>query len=146
VSVYDLSPERLGTFDVVVMGSLTLHLEEPLRALEAVRSVCRGHFMSIEQINLELTLLHPRRPVAELNGSGPLLQWWVPNAAGHRRMVFAAGFEIERDGGRSVQPYGVAHQHRRGWGTLRRGLLERTMAGGSGVPVSAVLARPRVSV
>lgn len=144
ISVYDLSPERLGTFDVVVMGSLTLHLEEPLRALEAVRSVCRGQFMSIEQIHPGLTLLLRDRPVAMLNGSGPLLQWWVPNAAGHKRMLFAAGFEIERYGGRSAQPYGVAHKQQRGWKTWRRDVLERIVVGGVGVPVNAVLARPRL--
>ncbi len=144
ISVYDLSPERLGTFDIVVMGSLTLHLEEPMRALEAVRSVCREQFMSVEQINLWLTLTHRRRPVAELNGSGPLLQWWVPNAAGHKQMLWAAGFEVIRDAGRSVQPYGVSHAQERGLKTLRRDILERTMAGGIGVPVNALLTRPRI--
>ena len=39
-SAYDLSPEFVGTFDVVVCGSLLLHLREPLRALESIRSVC----------------------------------------------------------------------------------------------------------
>src|SRR5881398_852835 len=42
ISVYDLSPEAVGAFDVVVCGSLLLHLKDPVRALEAVRSVCRG--------------------------------------------------------------------------------------------------------
>ncbi len=91
MTVYDLSPERVGSFDVVLCGSLMLHLRDPLRALEAIRSVCTGQFLSSEQVSLALTLSHPRRPLARLNGSGPQLQWWVPNAAGHRRMLFAAG-------------------------------------------------------
>ncbi|HEV2771726.1 MAG TPA: class I SAM-dependent methyltransferase [Thermoleophilaceae bacterium] len=38
-SVYDLSPEQVGTFDVVFCGSLLLHLQNPLRALVNIRSV-----------------------------------------------------------------------------------------------------------
>ena len=41
-SVYDLDPERDGRFDVVVCGSLLLHLRDPVRALEAIRGVCAG--------------------------------------------------------------------------------------------------------
>ena len=66
LSVYDLDPDRMGQFDVVVCGSLLLHLRDPLRALEAIRTVCRGHFLSAEEINLPLSLLHPRRPLAAL--------------------------------------------------------------------------------
>ena len=66
MTVYDLSPERVGNFDVVLCGSLMLHLRDPLRALEAIRSVCTGQFLSSEQVSLALTLSHPRRPLARL--------------------------------------------------------------------------------
>ena len=101
LSVYDLDPDRVGRFDVVVCGSLLLHLRDPLRALEAIRTVCRGHFLSAEEINLPLSLLHPRRPLAALRPHE--LQWSVPNVAGHRDMLVAAGFEVERTGG----PYAI---------------------------------------
>lgn len=107
LSIYDLSPSVLGTFDVVVCGSLLLHLRDPLRALEAVRSVCRGSFLSSEQIELWLTVLGRGRPLARLNGSGPECQWWLPNAAGHRRMLHAAGFAVER----ASRPYVVRFDH-----------------------------------
>src|SRR5258708_18180156 len=51
ISVYDLDPKLMGMFDVVVCGSLLLHLRDPLRALEAIRTVCSGYFMSAEQAN-----------------------------------------------------------------------------------------------
>src|SRR5438270_201044 len=54
LNVYDLSPAELGTFDVVVCGSLLLHLRDPVRALEAIRSVCEGWFLSIEAVSLTL--------------------------------------------------------------------------------------------
>jgi tRNA (mo5U34)-methyltransferase len=144
-SIYELSPERLGTFDVVVCGSLLLHLRDPLRALEAVRSVCGGVFFSGEEIRLGLSLLNRNRPVAELNGSGALCQWWVPTAAGHERMVFASGFEILERSKPYCIGFGPAHPAR---GNSPRELaqraLRRAVCGIDGVPQSAVLARPRV--
>ena len=100
LSVYDLDAGDVGTFDIVVCGTLLLHLRDPLRALEAIRGVCRGRFLSAEQIDLRLSALHPRTPLAELNGSGPLCQWWEPNVAGHRRMIFAASC-IRKKGARA---------------------------------------------
>jgi tRNA (mo5U34)-methyltransferase len=142
INVYDLSPERLGTFDVVVCGSLMLHLRDPLRALAAIRSVAGGRFLSAEQIDLPTTLLHPRRPVLVLNGMGELTQWNVPNAAGHRRMLRASGFEIERTSRPYTIPYGVAHPPRGRTPKARvKETLERTMGGGPGVPHAAALGR-----
>jgi tRNA (mo5U34)-methyltransferase len=128
VNVYDLSPERVGRFDVVVCGSLLLHLRDPVRALEAIRAVCGEWFLSAEQIRVGLTRLHPRRPLAVLEG-GTDCQWWVPNAAGHRRMLESAGFRVERASRPYRIPFGPGHPPR-GRLPWRRG-----------VPHSAVLAR-----
>jgi tRNA (mo5U34)-methyltransferase len=143
ISVYDLSPERVGTFDVVVCGSLTLHLRDPVRALEAIRSVCTGRFLSAEEIRPELELGVRRRPVAELDGVSDLCQWWVPNRAGHRRMVEAAGFEIEQ----APRPYGIrlgpAHPRPpRAPRLLAKRALVRVIARQPGILNAAVLARP----
>jgi tRNA (mo5U34)-methyltransferase len=93
LSVYDLNPEELGTFDFVYVGSLLLHLRDPVRALERVRSVCRGEVIVLDAIDLPLTLAFPRRPVAAFDGKlRPW--WWKPNAAGLARMVESAGFEL----------------------------------------------------
>jgi tRNA (mo5U34)-methyltransferase len=144
INVYDLSPREVGSFDVVVCGSLMLHLREPLRALEAIRSVCDGLFLSAEQVSLDLSARIGRRPVAQLDGVSDLCQWWVPNTAGHRRMVEAAGFAIER----SVRPYAIAfgpgHPPRAGWRSRGISLGRRVLAGGDGVTTAAVLARPAV--
>jgi tRNA (mo5U34)-methyltransferase len=146
ISVYDLDPSEVGTFDVVVCGSLMLHLRDPLRALEAIRGVCTGAFLSAEEIDADLTVLHPKRPVARLNGSGDLCQWWVPNVAGHRRMVFAAGFRIDRRTRPYPVPYGRSHPEPPStWRSLRRRAVKRVAVGSTpGVPHAAVLARPRV--
>jgi tRNA (mo5U34)-methyltransferase len=96
VSIYDLAPDLVGTFDVVVCSSLLLHLRDPIRALEAVRSICRGPFMSFEPIDLWLTLVHRRRPAARFEGLGFDCTWWVPNGAAQLRMLTSAGFHIDR--------------------------------------------------
>ncbi|HMC07029.1 MAG TPA: hypothetical protein VKG89_06485 [Solirubrobacterales bacterium] len=142
VSVYDLSPETVGSFDVVVCGSLMLHLRDPVRALEAIRSVCDGEFLSAEQISPGLTLLSPRRPLARQRG-GERGQWWIPNVACHRGMLEAAGFAVER----AVQPYaiplGPGHpSHGRPARGLRARILTALVTRGSGVPHAALLARP----
>jgi tRNA (mo5U34)-methyltransferase len=146
MSVYDLHPDRVGTFDVVVCGSLLLHLRDPLRALEAIRTVTREHFLSAEQIDLRLTLLHRRTPVLRLDGRDNNIFWFIPSAAGHRRMLQAAGFEILRRTRPYSIPFGAGHRttRRRQRSPWRRRALERLLTGGTGVPHTAVLARPRV--
>lgn len=120
LSVYELSPERVGEFDVVVCGSLMLHLREPLRALSAIRSVCRERFLSAE------TIIPGRsEAMAKLDGVSDLCQWWTPNRAGHRRMVEAAGFDVERATEPYEIPLGSAHPpaRRRRLGRRRGGVL-----------------------
>ena len=141
ISAYDLSPERVGRFDVVVCGSLMLHLRDPVRALEAIRGVCGERFLSAETIRLGLTARHPRAPAAELVGVGELCQWWVPNAAGHRRMLAAAGFEVLEATRPYAIPFGPAHPPR-GRSALADPVLRRLVPGWPGVPHTAALARP----
>lgn len=92
-SVYDLDPEELGRFDLVYIGSLLLHLRDPVRALEAVAGVCRGRVLSLDAFDPWLTLTHPRSPVARLDGLGR--PWWnEPNLAHLRRSFLSAGLEV----------------------------------------------------
>lgn len=145
ISVYDLTPDLMGTFDVVTCGSLMLHLRDPMRALEAIRGICTGWFLSSEQIDLWMSVVHRRTSVHVLNGSGPLCQWFVPNAAGHRRMVFAAGFEIVKSTRPYVEPYGASHPSPgRSPREIFNAALQRAVCGGTGVPHATLLARPRV--
>jgi tRNA (mo5U34)-methyltransferase len=143
-SVYDLSPERVGMFDVVVCGTLMLHLRDPVRAIEAIGTVCRGRFLSAEEV-LPRSLRGRGRPMAQLDGVSELCQWWVPTRAGHHRMLQAGGFDIERAAAPYRLPFGPAHPRPpRTPARLARQALVRLRAGGAGTPHSAVLARPAV--
>jgi tRNA (mo5U34)-methyltransferase len=147
LSIYDLDPAVVGTFEVVVMGSLLLHLRDPLRALEAVRRVTTGSLLSSEQIELGLTLRGRRRPLYTLNGSGGECQWFNFNAAGHERLLFAAGFGIERRSRPyivrfNVHPTATPFSPRRLARQAALRALTRTNA--RGVLHQALLAAPRV--
>jgi len=144
ISVYDLDPAELGTFDVVTCGSLLLHLRDPMRALEAIRGVCGGVFLSAEQIDLPLTLRARRKPLATLNGVGSLCQWWVPNRFGHLQMLRSAGFGIDKVSRPYAIPYGVAHSPRTGAGRVVTEALQRAALRNVGVPHSAALVHPVV--
>jgi tRNA (mo5U34)-methyltransferase len=109
-SVYDLAPAELGSFDFVYFGSLLLHLRDPVGGLFAAASVCRQDLMVLDAIDPLLTRLHPRLPVASLDGvQRPW--WWRPNLAGLIRMIEAAGFRIEQPPVRVRMPRG-ATQHK----------------------------------
>lgn len=148
ISAYHLDPARIGTFDVVVCGSLMLHLRDPVRALEAIRSVCRGWLLSIEQVSVPLSVALRRRPVAEMRFDEQLCQWWVVNLAGHRRLAEIAGFEVTDAMGPFTEPFGAGHPSFSA-GRRRRPMLAARLSGyvgrdRGGVPHAALLARPRL--
>lgn len=144
ISIYDLDPADIGTFDVVTCGSLLLHLRDPMRALEAVRGVCGGVFLSAEQIDLPLTLRARKQPLATLNGVGSMCQWWIPNRFGHLQMLRSAGFGVDRVSRPYAIPYGANHPARTGVRRLFDESLQRAALRGVGVPHSAALVRPVV--
>ena len=143
LNVYELSPESVGSFDVVVLGSLLLHLRDPFRALEALRSICTGWFISIEQVDLLSSVIHPRRPMLFVEGLQG--RWTVPNAAGHRRVLHVAGFDVTEQV-LFDEPVGPGHpaasDRRRPPRRRASDLLRRWRFGGAGMPTSAVRCRP----
>ncbi|MEX2195977.1 MAG: methyltransferase domain-containing protein [Thermoleophilaceae bacterium] len=138
VNIYDLNPEEHGTFDVVVCGSLLLHLRDPIRALQAIRSVCSGVFLSSDHIDVPLTLLQRRKPAYRLWGER--VQWWLPNMSGYHHMIRVAGFDIEQTSRAYAIPFGTTHpSHGK---VNRKERLQKLVCRGYGVPHAAVLARP----
>lgn len=146
LSVYDLAPDVVGRFDLVYVGSLLLHLRDPVRALERVRSVLApaGRMLLVDAIDLELTLRHPRSPVARLDGIGRPW-WWKPNRAGLCRMVEAAGFEVTAGPKTFLMPFGAGREDGRVPLRLLRSAAGRQAAleQWKGDPHAWVLARPR---
>jgi tRNA (mo5U34)-methyltransferase len=92
-SVYDLDESDAGRFDVIYLGSILVHLRDPVRALERLRAVCTGTMIVVDGIDAALSFWLPRKPVAALDARGRPW-WWYPNVAGLKRMVEAGGFEV----------------------------------------------------
>ncbi|HEX8120667.1 MAG TPA: class I SAM-dependent methyltransferase [Solirubrobacteraceae bacterium] len=144
-SVYELDPEVDGTFDVVFLGSLLLHLRDPVAALDRLRSVCSGVAVIADTVEAIPSLLRPRTPSVRLDGiERPW--WWLPNRAALHRMVRSAGFDIEEATGLYFVPRGPAHDKP----TLRDLVRHAGTAEGReavlvavrGIPHAAVRARP----
>ncbi len=112
LNLYDVSPETVGaSYDFVFMGNVLLHVSDPARVLRNVRSVTAGHFLCFETISLTLTAMRPISPAASLNTLHEP-RWWTPNLAGHRRLLRATGFEVERTVFPLLQPFGAAMPRR----------------------------------
>jgi tRNA (mo5U34)-methyltransferase len=107
-TVYDLDPEWIGTFDVVVLGTLLMHLRDPVGALQAVRRVTDGHFLLNEGVVPTLSMFR-RAPVADVAMERDPF-WFLANTAALRRWVVAAGFEIVRTGGPYLLPWGPGYE------------------------------------
>lgn len=104
MSVYDLRPEQLGTFDVIFFFGTLYHLRHPLLALDRLSAICSG------ELYVESAILDDFSPYRGGLGHGyagnqlvmefyPGRQygnnetnWWVPTLTCLGYMVRAAGF------------------------------------------------------
>jgi tRNA (mo5U34)-methyltransferase len=90
-NVYDLSPERLGRFDLVHCGDLLLHLRDPARALVNIRSVTRGSALISDCIYPDLD--RHDLPIIQYEGGRGANIWWRFGANALRAMIGDAGFD-----------------------------------------------------
>jgi tRNA (mo5U34)-methyltransferase len=95
-SVYDVADAGLGEFDFVVLGSLLVHLRDPVRALDAIRRVTSGQFLCADFIHAPAQVVAFGRPMFELRGIGNDFQWWMASDRGLRQLLHVGGFEIEQ--------------------------------------------------
>lgn len=94
MNVYDISPARLGMFDIVFFFGVYYHLKNPILALERVASVTREYSL------IESEIMEPHSPEGEGFArfyehdelAGDPTNWWVPNVPCLLQTVRAAGF------------------------------------------------------
>lgn len=114
-SVYDLSPETHGVFDVVLFFGVLYHLRHPLLALDKIHSVCREYTL-VETHVLDQSFIHqgeavPLESIHTWLGESPIMQfypknelnndwsnWWAPNIECLRLMLETSGFRAELTG------------------------------------------------
>lgn len=100
IDVMDLSPERVGTFDIVLFLGVLYHLRHPLLALERVRSVTKKLLIMETHVDLP-QIQRPAMafyPGTELNNDPT--NWCGPNEACCMAMLASAGFRNIRVAGR----------------------------------------------
>jgi len=146
LSVYDLSPDTVGTFDFAYLGTLLMHLRDPVRALMALRSVVTGEAVIADGVDAIPSWLRPNTPVARLEGQSEPW-WWQPNRAALHRMAEAAGWEVLERTPVFFLPLGPAHPRpplgRRALrATLSARGRERLLVRLLGVPHAALRVRP----
>jgi tRNA (mo5U34)-methyltransferase len=111
-SIYDALPEDLGTFDLVLCGSLLVHLRDQLLALERIANLCRGRFISAEPYNRLVGMLpfSVSRYRADRQAS---VVFWEPSVRTWKRMLWSAGFDQVEEHGRfklhAREGYSVRH-------------------------------------
>jgi tRNA (mo5U34)-methyltransferase len=102
-SVYELSPETVGVFDVVFCGSLLLHLQNPMKAMANIRSVTREMAVVATQLSEEAETLAPNWPLAQFGNREPEVAvagsplgascvYWKVNTRTLQEMMEYAGF------------------------------------------------------
>ncbi len=94
LSVYDVTKERLGSFDIVFFLGVLYHLRHPLLALEQVCEVTRDlAVVETHVIDDIFPTEHPAMEFYEFDElGGQYDNWWGPNVECLTRMARAAGF------------------------------------------------------
>jgi tRNA (mo5U34)-methyltransferase len=99
LDVLDVSPERIGKFDVVLFLGVLYHMRHPLLALESVASVTSERLV-LETL-IDMTFLRtPSAAFYPWSMEGDATNWWGPNRAAVLGMLETVGF-------RDVIPYPV---------------------------------------
>lgn len=116
-SVYNVTPERYGTFDIVLCLGLLYHLRHPLLALDRIYDVCRSQLFadtaiidnivrdqSLSEDKHDMFLLAARvlskMPMLYYSGfeeTGDPFNWFFPNQTAFRQMVASSGFNVTYD-------------------------------------------------
>jgi tRNA (mo5U34)-methyltransferase len=86
-SVYDLDPAEDGHFDFVHVADLLLHLQDPLRALQAIYSVTRGEVLVADCFDPNI-----EAGTSRYLGGWANVPWWLPSLETLGQMVMDAGF------------------------------------------------------
>jgi tRNA (mo5U34)-methyltransferase len=89
INIYDVSPETVGTYDLVFCGSVLPHLTDPIKALWRIQSVTKEMAIVATCISRDNSTV----PRAVFAGQHDGTSWWLPNRACLEAMVQVAAFK-----------------------------------------------------
>jgi tRNA (mo5U34)-methyltransferase len=90
-SVYDVSPERLGMFDMVFCSDLLIHLRDPLAAMEAIWTVTKNVAVFADVYHPQLDAFEGNA-LTEFTYAGQGNVWWRPSVTCYRLWLRLARF------------------------------------------------------
>jgi tRNA (mo5U34)-methyltransferase len=105
-NVYDLTPDIVGTFDLVFCGDLLCHLQNPMRALQQIRTVTAGMAVVEVPCDERLETLFPDQPFLRFGARtdeddiGEHNTFWRMNTRALEDMLLYANFS-------STEPVGT---------------------------------------
>jgi tRNA (mo5U34)-methyltransferase len=105
LNLYDIDPEKLGTFDVVFFLGLLYHLRDPLLALDRIRAMQKpGGLLYVEtQLATDPLVLGASTPLWQFfpgaSLAGDATNCWGPNLAGLAAAVEASEYSVLRHEG-----------------------------------------------
>jgi tRNA (mo5U34)-methyltransferase len=98
-NIYRATPEELGTFDLVFVGAVILHLRDQLLALERLAGLCHGRFIFADEYDRAASLVP--FPVSRYYADRDrAVVFWLPAKNTWKRMLWTAGFDDVREYGR----------------------------------------------
>jgi tRNA (mo5U34)-methyltransferase len=108
IDVLEITPQRIGTFDLVLFLGVLYHMRHPLLALEKVFSVTGDQLI----LSTHTSMLHMKQPVMRFYPKGELggdqTNWWGPNAIAVKDMLKDVGFRRVEIISRHNFVYGLA--------------------------------------
>jgi tRNA (mo5U34)-methyltransferase len=107
--LHDLTPQLVGTFDVVFLLGVLYHLEDPINSLRQIASLTR-ELLVVETL---IDMTWSRRPAAAFYPAAEINEdasnWWGPNPPAVLGMLRAAGFRDAKYLGGGNLPGKVRH-------------------------------------
>lgn len=101
-SIYALSPEQVGTFDLTHMGNVLVHLRDPAGALQRMAAVTSGEAWVVEAFEPEFG---SDASVMRYMGGQQDCNWWRFSVRALRDMVADAGFSEVEEVARFAIPF-----------------------------------------
>ena len=97
-NLYGIDPEAFGTFDVVLFFGVLYHLPDMIKALSIVRNLCSGEMFLETHCAADLAVeTAVARYYRERTLNNDLTNFWSPNVACLRGMLYDCAFDVEHD-------------------------------------------------
>lgn len=90
-AIYDLSPDDLGTFDIVFSGAMLMHVRDPVLGIQRMRACCKPTGRLI--VSVSMLEGHGDEPLARFAGEWDQCNWWQLSPAALKKVLTCSDFD-----------------------------------------------------